>query len=618
MRNSLGRVRLALLVFVVGAFLPFYLISVPQSVHAVNSITVNTTDDTSVAGDGHCSLREAIANANSKSDTTSGDCNAGTGTDTILFGLGGTITLNSKLPPIANDLIIDGRGATVTIDGANSFQILVVSTGASLNLISVTLNDAHSTSADTFGEGGAINNDGILMLTNCTVSNSSAPVGGGGLFNGLDGTISIDRSTLSGNTGPSGGAFLNENSATITDSTFSDNHGTTGGGVYNLGSLAITNSTFSSNTGNDSAGIYDGGVMLTIDRSVFSLNDATQTDGGALYLGGTTTLTNSTFSGNTATRYGGAIINEGAILTVGNCTFSGNVAEDTAGGIYNNSASTTIKNSILATSLAGNCHNTNPLNPILSAYGISDDNTCGLGTSTAANGQTIGDNVDPLLDSNGLQDNGGPTKTIALQAGSPAIDAIPIANCPATDQRGFLRPDPSESTDCDIGAFESGAVQPSPTPTPTATATATLTATPTTTATATATATPTATATATTTATATPTPVPITLKIKPKSLKFPATTIGTSSKKKTVKLFSPKGKNKHPGFPVLIEMISDPGVFMQTNSCPASLASGASCSISVTFTPSTAAKQTGTLTITDNAKGGTQSVQLSGIGRAPK
>lgn len=179
MRNSLGRVRLALLVFVVGAFLPFYLISVPQSVHAVNSITVNTTDDTSVAGDGHCSLREAIANANSKSDTTSGDCSAGTGTDTILFGLGGTITLNSKLPPIANDLIIDGRGATVTIDGANSFQILVVSTGASLNLISVTLNDAHSTSADTFGEGGAINNDGILMLTNCTVSNSSAPVGGG-------------------------------------------------------------------------------------------------------------------------------------------------------------------------------------------------------------------------------------------------------------------------------------------------------------------------------------------------------------------------------------------------------------------------------------------------------
>jgi hypothetical protein len=54
---------------------------------------------------------------------------------------------------------------------------------------------------------------------------------------------------------------------------------------------------------------------------------------------------------------------------------------------------------------------------------------------------------------------------------------------------------------------------------------------------------------------------------------------------------------------------------MQTNTCPASLAAGASCSISVTFTPNAATKQTGTLTITDNAKGGTQTVPLSGTGK---
>jgi hypothetical protein len=82
-----------------------------------------------------------------------------------------------------------------------------------------------------------------------------------------------------------------------------------------------------------------------------------------------------------------------------------------------------------------------------------------------------------------------------------------------------------------------------------------------------------------------------------------------------VKVSNPKGKKKHPGLPVLIEMISDPGVFMQTNTCPASLAAGASCSISVTFTPNAATKQTGTLTITDNAKGGTQTVPLSGTGK---
>ena len=109
----------------------------------------------------------------------------------------------------------------------------------------------------------------------------------------------------------------------------------------------------------------------------------------------------------------------------------------------------------------------------------------------------------------------------------------------------------------------------------------------------------------------------MTLRIKPKALKFPKTTVGTPSKPKTVKVSNPKGKKKHPGLPVLIEMISDagPGVFMQTNNCPASLGAGASCSISVTFTPSAAGKQTGTLTITDNGKGGMQHVPLSGAGK---
>jgi Abnormal spindle-like microcephaly-assoc'd, ASPM-SPD-2-Hydin len=155
----------------------------------------------------------------------------------------------------------------------------------------------------------------------------------------------------------------------------------------------------------------------------------------------------------------------------------------------------------------------------------------------------------------------------------------------------------------------------SATPTVTASTTPTITATATATATITATATTTATATSTASPTATPTSVPVTLKIKPRSLKFPRTAVGTSSKPKTVKVSNPKGNKKHPGASVLIEMISDPGVFSESNNCPASLAAGASCSISVTFTPSAAAKQTGTLTITDNAHGGPQTVPLSGTGK---
>ena len=72
----------------------------------------------------------------------------------------------------------------------------------------------------------------------------------------------------------------------------------------------------------------------------------------------------------------------------------------------------------------------------------------------------------------------------------------------------------------------------------------------------------------------------------------------------------------HPGSPVLIEMISgDPGVFTEFNDCPASLAADAFCKVWVTFTPSEATKQTGTLTITDNAKGSSQTVRLRGKGK---
>jgi hypothetical protein len=91
-------------------------------------------------------------------------------------------------------------------------------------------------------------------------------------------------------------------------------------------------------------------------------------------------------------------------------------------------------------------------------YNISRDSSCGFGTSTGASGQTLGDVVDAMLDPAGLQDNGGPTETIALALDSPAIAAIPPVSCTdqagnrvTTDQRGEPRP---TDAPCDIGAFE--------------------------------------------------------------------------------------------------------------------------------------------------------------------
>ncbi|HVN29367.1 MAG TPA: choice-of-anchor Q domain-containing protein [Candidatus Binataceae bacterium] len=70
-----------------------------------------------------------------------------------------------------------------------------------------------------------------------------------------------------------------------------------------------------------------------------------------------------------------------------------------------------------------------------------------------------------MLDPPGLANNGGPTQTIALLQGSPAIDAIPFTACLdqanplqqiMVDQRGEPRPDPEDGPNgpCDIGAYE--------------------------------------------------------------------------------------------------------------------------------------------------------------------
>jgi hypothetical protein len=69
----------------------------------------------------------------------------------------------------------------------------------------------------------------------------------------------------------------------------------------------------------------------------------------------------------------------------------------------------------------------------------------------AGGGCDFGLSADPLLGV--LQNNTGPTQTMALGAGSPALDQVPSsgAGCPATDQRGITRP---QGSACDIGAFE--------------------------------------------------------------------------------------------------------------------------------------------------------------------
>jgi predicted outer membrane repeat protein len=193
-----------------------------------------------------------------------------------------------------------------------------------------------------------------------------------------------------------------------------------GGGIYSKGVLNISHSTLSGNTGGF------GGAIMNSD--------------------GTLDINNSTFSGN-AGSYGGGICN-GGTLDVSNSTFSGNTAAS-GGGIYGGTVH--VKNTILAGNTPNNCTGTTMTSQ---GYNLESGTDCGL-TGT-------GDLQNAAADLGPLQDNGGPTWTHALQDGSQAIDHVPYGTngCGTdytTDQRGYCRPYPSESS-CDIGAYEYGTI----------------------------------------------------------------------------------------------------------------------------------------------------------------
>jgi CSLREA domain-containing protein len=219
------------------------------------SYVVTTTADNTTAGDGLCTLREAILAANNA--PANADCGAGSSTDdTITFSVSGTIVLGSQLPAIVSGqgkLTIDGVGQSITISGNNSVRVFEVNSGGDLTLQNLTVSNG-SAVGDI---GGGIANFGTVNITNSTLSGNSTDSLGGGIFN--SGTVNITNSTFSGNSAADGGGIYNNGTVTITNSTLSGNSATEfgGGGILNYGTVNITNSTLS---GNSAAGGVGGGI----------------------------------------------------------------------------------------------------------------------------------------------------------------------------------------------------------------------------------------------------------------------------------------------------------------------------------------------------------------------
>jgi hypothetical protein len=377
---------------------------VPAAVAATAPFTVNSAADLAAPPAGTVTLRSAITAAN-----------AAAGADTINFDAsltGQTINLLSNLPTISDGLTINGLGQkSLAVSGGSTFHPFTIAAG-----VTVTINDLTVTRGVAAGSsGGGITNAGSLTLNRVTVSLCATAASGGGIFNDTGASLTISDGLLTGNVafGPlslgGGGAIDNSGTAIITTTTISDNRTGTdrGGGIENrtTGTLTLTRSTVSGNVSTDGGG----GI-----RNIGTTATAVQ-------------LINSTISGNIAFSGvgGGGISTDAGTVSLLNCTVAGNTdvsgAATGAGGISRTNGAVNLTNSILAENFHTNA-------------GKNNRNTTGGFTDTASM-------ITDLHVVGPLQDNGGPTLTMAPLPSSPVIDAGDSAAAAGltTDQRGFLR-----------------------------------------------------------------------------------------------------------------------------------------------------------------------------------
>src|SRR5262249_3317267 len=145
------------------------------------TITVNSLEDSATAGDGKCTLREAITNANADGETTGGDCAAGAGADTITFSVTGTINLTSELPTITSDMTISGPGPgllEVHRNTAAQYRIFTINSPSTVSITGLKITDGNSPPGDN---GGGVLNQGTLSLGNCVITGNTSDSFGGGV-----------------------------------------------------------------------------------------------------------------------------------------------------------------------------------------------------------------------------------------------------------------------------------------------------------------------------------------------------------------------------------------------------------------------------------------------------
>jgi hypothetical protein len=356
-------------------------------------IDVNTNQDDITGGGvaaGSMSLRDAITLADALG-----------GNQTITFDPSltesgaATITLDSDLP-----VITDSTG-TITFEGPGSS--------------SLTVTGQQDVGSPFVVEGGTVIFDGLRFADFTGIAiQAYEPT--------IQTNVIVNDCVITGDT--SVGVLNSYGSMTIVDSTISGNTGAHGGGVYT----------------------YDGG--LTISDSTISGNTATQAGGGIYDSFSNLYITNSTIADNTADSGGGAYVVYGesnSVRKIVDSTIAGNVG----GGITSSyGAQTTLDGTIVANNTSSGGHDLSGTG-FSGSYNLISDGSGGLTNPSNIQGTTA-DPIDPRLAP--LANNGGPTQTMALLVGSPAITNPGFSDTAiTTDQRGDPRPTNANSN---IGAYQ--------------------------------------------------------------------------------------------------------------------------------------------------------------------
>ncbi len=297
---------------------------------------------------------------------------------------------------------------------------------ADLSLRRTSVSQNHSDGS--YGGGIELNGASSLTMARSALNGNTSTNDSGGMETDSEATFSIKRSKVTGNVadGSGGGIYVDGGSGQIVKSTIAGNTAdNSGGGIAGFGDVTITNSTVANNTASDGGGVVSHQLLA---------------------------VTNSTFAGNRADGNGGGVSATGSGIDArfNAVTVARNSAGVEGGGVFFDPAGGgpgfAIENTLIG--LNGAPDGADCFSEVGSEFDSAGHNL--LSTEADCDGfDATGDLVNPNPKLGQLKNNGGPTQTVALKKGSPAINKANKATAPKRDQRGVKR-----GKKPDIGAYE--------------------------------------------------------------------------------------------------------------------------------------------------------------------